>query len=205
MVEENLNTSNTETTAQDVSSAIEALEKRVADEQSKAERFLVNWQRAQADFQNYQKRAERERVEMADSVRNAVLLALLPVVDEFELAVRSMPVESSTAEWVNGLHMIERKLKGFLDSYGITVIEALGMPFDPKYHEAVMRTEGEEGVIIQELRKGYLIRDAVLRPSLVVVGNGQKPETSTKDKRKLEKGTSREKNPDATKKEEDNG
>lgn len=204
MVEENLNTSNTETTSQSATPAADALDKRLAEEQSRAERFLANWQRTQADFQNYQKRAERERAEAADSARNAVLLAMLPLADDFELAMNSMPADISTTEWAGGLRMVERKWKNFLSNYGVTAIEALGKPFDPKYHEAVMRADGEEGMVIQELRKGYLINGTVLRPSLVVVGNGQKPETSRRNQRKSEKETGKEKQQSAADKEEQN-
>lgn len=202
MIDNEPNTTNAETPAEAVSST-EALEKKLIEEHSKAERYLANWQRTHADFQNYQRRADRERTEAADSAKTAVLLNLLPVVDEFELAIRSLPAEISTTEWVNGLRMIERKLRGFLDSYGITVIEAEGKPFDPKYHEALMKADGEEGVIIQELRKGYMIRDSVLRPSLVVVGSGRNPEGMRKE-HKADKETSKEKHTGVIKKEEQN-
>ncbi len=188
MTEEPNNT-NTEMPAAVSSPSVEALEKKLAEEQSRAESYLARWQRAQADFQNYQKRADRERAETADSAKNSVLLALLPVADDFELAVKLMPEEISTSEWANGIRMIERKLKGFLENYGVTAIETSGKPFDPKYHEAVMKADGEEGMIVRELRKGYMIKDTVLRPSLVVVGNGRKPESARKEDHKTNQET----------------
>jgi len=205
LVDKDSNITNAEDPVEAAPSTTEALERKLAEEQSKAEHYLANWQRTQADFQNYQKRADRERVEAADSAKNAILLALLPVVDEFELAVKAMPSESPTVEWANGLRMIERKLKVFLDSYRITAIEASGKPFDPKYHEALMKADGEEGVVVQELRKGYMIGDSVLRPSLVVVGNGRKPEGAHKEQRKTDKETNKERHTGAIKKEEQNG
>jgi len=207
-VTEEPNNTNTEIPVAVSSPSVEALEKKLAEEQSRAESYLAKWQRAQADFQNYQKRADRERAETADSAKNSVLLALLPVVDDFELAVKLMPAEISTSEWANGILMIERKLKGFLESYGVTAIETSGRPFDPKYHEAVMKADGEEGMIIRELRKGYMIRDTVLRPSLVVVGSGQKSEGARKEHRQADRETAtnnKERLTGANKKEEHNG
>lgn len=205
MADNDTNTTSTEATTEKASSVAEILQKKLTEEQSKAEQYLANWQRTQADFQNYQKRADRERIEAAESAKNAVLLGLLPVVDEFELAIRSLPKEISSTEWVNGLRMIERKLKGFLESYGVTVIEASGKPFDPKYHEALMKADGEDGVVVQELRRGYMVRESVLRPSLVVVGNGQKPEGTRKEQRKSDKETNKDRPTGAIKKEEPNG
>ncbi|MCX8126482.1 MAG: nucleotide exchange factor GrpE [Dehalococcoidia bacterium] len=207
MVEENLKKPNTENTStenvlQTPPTSVEELEKRLREEQLKAERFLANWQRAQADLQNYQKRAEREKAEIADAVRNSVLLSLLSLVDDFDSAVSSIPVEISDNNWMNGFRMIERKLRSFLDSYGISPIDALGKPFDPKYHEAVSRAEGDEGIVIQELRRGYTIKGTVLRPSLVVVGNGRKPEAPAKDGPAPEADPGKKKRHVATEKEE---
>lgn len=198
MTEENLN--NNPEAAAASPPGTEELQKRLSEEQVKAERYLSNWQRAQADFENYQKRTERDRCDISDSARNSVLMGILPVADDFELAMKVMPKEVP-AEWANGIKMIERKLRGFLDNLGVFAIETVGKPFDPKYHEAVMKADGEEGTVVQELRKGYIIRDCVLRPSLVAVGNGNKPEPVKSEPRKAEKTANKERHT-GTKKEE---
>ncbi len=75
--------------------------------------------------------------------------------------------------WVDGIRLIERKLQASLEVRGLSPIKALGEPFDPKFHEAAMHGKGKEGIVIEELQKGYKLRDRVIRPAMVVVGSGE--------------------------------
>mgnify|MGYP000188546037 CR=1 FL=1 len=75
--------------------------------------------------------------------------------------------------WVDGIRLIERKLRTSLEVQGLSPIKALGEPFDPKFHEAAMHSKGKEGIVIEELQKGYKLHDRVIRPAMVVVGNGE--------------------------------
>jgi molecular chaperone GrpE len=151
----------------------QSLRQDLAEERAKAERYLSNWQRAEADLANYQRRTDKEKAEIAHYTIRCVLQGLLPVVDDMDLAVASAPAEAESTEWMKGILLIQKKLMAFLESQGVKPIAASGKPFDPKYHEAVMRSDGEEGLVLQDLRRGYVLNDSVLRPSLVVVGKGR--------------------------------
>lgn len=152
--------------AEDVAALREALEKRGKE----AERYLANWQRAQADLANYKKYAEQEKQEILSFGNSVLLLSLLPVVDDFERALASLPSELDGLNWIEGIKIIYNNLKAALEKAGVSVIKAEGEPFDPHFHEAVMRQPGKEGVVLEEIQKGYKLKERVLRPSLVVVG-----------------------------------
>jgi len=152
---------------------IETLKKMLAEMQAKAEANLAGWQRAQADFINYKRRSEQEREELAQFANSVVMLSLLPILDDFERAFVSIPPRLDKMSWVDGIKLIERKLWASLEAQGLSPIKALGEPFDPNYHEAVRQDEGKEGIVIEELQKGYKLHDRVIRPTMVVVGNGE--------------------------------
>lgn len=170
---------------------IEALEQALFEEKEKSERYLANWQRAQADFINYKKRAEQEKKETVEFANSGLLLNLLTVVDDLERAFVSLPPRLSKSSWIEGIELIYNKLKGILEAHGLTEIKAKGKPFDPHLHEAVMRQEGEEDIVIEEIQKGYKLKDRVLRPSKVIVGKGKaSPESEPSSE---EEGTNEEK------------
>ena len=152
------------------------LKQALAEEKAKAETYLANWQRAQADFINYKRQNEQERQEFAKFANVALMASLLPILDDFERAFSSIPPKLAKATWADGIRLIERKLRTGLEAQGLSQIKALGEPFDPQLHEAAMQTEGEEGIVVDELQKGYKLYDRVLRPSKVVVGNGEEAE-----------------------------
>jgi len=150
------------------------LEQRVEEERAKAERYLANWQRAQADFINYKRRTEQERCDLTVVANAESTRKLLPVVDDLERAFRMLPAEAEEFAWAEGFRLIYKKMKDLLASQGLQEIETVGKPFDPRVHEAVGYEEGgENGIIIREEQKGYRFCDRVLRPSLVVVGKGK--------------------------------
>ena len=151
---------------------IETLEQAL-EEKNKAERYLANWQRTQADFANYKKRAEQERKETIEFANSVLILNLLATVDDLERAFDSLPAELKEFTWVEGIKLIYNKLKAILEAQGLAEIKAKGELFDPHLHEAAMRREGEEGVVVEEIQKGYKFKDRVLRPSVVVVGQGK--------------------------------
>jgi molecular chaperone GrpE len=153
-------------------SDIESLKSALEEEEAKAKKYLSSWQRAEADFDNYKKRVEQERSENTKFANMALVINLLPVVDDFERALRSLPPTLAGLSWVDGLRLIHRKLQATLETQGLTEIKSVGETFDPAVHEAVTQAEGEEGKIIEELQKGYKLHDRVIRPALVVVGKG---------------------------------
>ncbi len=164
---------------------IETLKKALAEEKAKAEGYLASWQRAQADFINYKRRSEQEREETGKLANSVLILHLLPVLDDLERALASIPPRLSKLAWVDGVRLIERKFRASLEVQGLTLVKALGEPFDPNQHEAVMRDKGKEGVVIEELRKGYKLHDRIIRPAMVVVGSGQgEEEVKPQDKGK---------------------
>ncbi len=132
------------------------------------------WRRTAADFQNFRRRSEQEREASLGLASESLLRKLLAVVDDFDRALEAMPAELEQTGWVEGIWLVERKLRGLLDSEGVTAIEAVGQPFDPREHEAVVHqetTEAPDGTVVAELQRGYRLRDRVLRPSLVAVAN----------------------------------
>ena len=150
-----------------------SLEEALAETKQKVEQYLANWQRTQADFVNYKRRSEQEREEIGKFANNQLILSLLPVLDDLERAFESITPQVARLKWVEGIRLIERKLRSALEAQGLSQIEALGEPFDPNLHEATMHSKGEEGMVVQELQKGYMLHDRVIRPSMVVVGNGE--------------------------------
>jgi len=150
---------------------IEALKQALAEAKEKAESNLVNWQRTQADFINYKRRSQQEKEDVKQFANSVLICNLLPVLDDLERALKSVPEEMAELPWVEGVRLIERKFHDILEAQGVTCIKARGKPFDPNLHEAAMKGEGREGIVIKELQRGYKLHDKVLRPSQVAVGS----------------------------------
>ena len=155
---------------------IEALKQALAEEKAKAETNLAGWQRAQADFVNFKRRSEQEKEEISKFANATLILNLLPILDDLERAFTSIPSHLASLTWVDGVRLIERKLQAILEIQGLSPIKTVGEPFDPTLHEAAMHVKGEEGMVIEELQKGYKLHDRVIRPAMVVVGNGEEEE-----------------------------
>lgn len=139
---------------------------------SEAETYLDNWKRTQADFVNYKRRAEQEKEDTVKFGNSMLLLSLLPVLDDLQRALESIPADIKNMPWVEGIRLIERKFSSSLESQGVKVIPTEGEAFDPNVHEAAMHVDGADGMIVKELQKGYKIHDRVIRPAMVTVGNG---------------------------------
>ena len=164
---------------------VATLKQALAEEKARSAEYLTNWQRAQADFTNYKRRSEQEKEEISRFANAVLMLGLLPILDDLERAFTSIPGKLAKLSWVDGIKLIERKFRASLEAQGLLPIKALGEPFDPKFHEAAMHGKGKEGMVIEELQKGYKLHDRVVRPSVVVVGNGEE-ETEKKEEEKEE-------------------
>jgi molecular chaperone GrpE len=149
---------------------IETLKARLEEEKSKAESYLANWQRAAADYQNLKRRAEKEREEYGRLAAAALVISILPLLDDLERALQSVDIRLAGLTWVDGIRLIYRKFQAILEAAGVTEIKAEGETFDPNLHEAVMYGEGEEGKVVSEVQKGYRLGERVIRPAMVVVG-----------------------------------
>jgi len=156
---------------------VEELRQALAEEQEKAQRYLASWQRSQADLENYIKRTEQEKSATVEFANSTLLLELLPIMDDFDRAFASVPAELAEQHWTKGVGLIYNKLKAVLEAQGLAEIKARGEPFDPYLHEAAGQVDGEDGIVVEEIRKGYKFRDKLLRPSMVMVGAGRKNNT----------------------------
>ena len=151
---------------------ISTLTAELAEEKARAQQYLANWQRAQADFSNYKKRIEQERSEAVKFANAMLIVTLLPALDDFERAMSSIPTSLAGFTWFEGARLIQRKLQAILQAQGVTEIPTEGQAFDPTIHDAVTHGPGEEGKVIEELQKGYRLHNRVIRPALVRVGEG---------------------------------
>jgi molecular chaperone GrpE len=150
-----------------------SLQRQLEEEREKSNSYLANWQRAAADFQNYKRRTEQEREEYALLANRALIINLLPAIDDLDRAIEQAEQQNAGAGWLEGFEALQRKLHGALEASGLTEIRADGEPFDPNIHEAVSQGPGEHDTVIAEVRRGYRLGSRVLRPAMVVVGNGQ--------------------------------
>lgn len=152
---------------------LEAAKALLQEEKEKAQRLLANWQRAEADFVNYKRRVEQERAEAGRLANAALIINVLPVLDDLERALEAMPPRVAKSEWGEGIKLVERKFQTILQGMGVIPMISVGDAFDPNIHEALRQDSGPEGIIIAEFQKGYLMGEKVLRPARVVVGNGE--------------------------------
>jgi molecular chaperone GrpE len=156
---------------------IETLERELAETRAKGEEHLYNWQRSAADFANFKRRTDDERATVGQ-FSNAILIGkLLGVLDDFDRALDSVPADAREDPWVEGMILVERKLRSVLEAEGVTAIESVGHQFDPNVHEAVVHeptADHPDNQVIGELQRGYRLHDRVIRPSLVRVANNPK-------------------------------
>ncbi len=148
------------------------LEEEIAEEREMSKRYFNRLARAQAGLENYKKRLEREKDEHIRKANERLLHRLLIIMDSFESAFNSLEKKRDIDRLIEGLKMIYEQLKNLLMSEGVTPIEALGRSFDPSVHKALDRVTTDkypEGNVIEELRKGYMLKDRCLRPSEVTV------------------------------------
>ena len=125
-----------------------------------------------AEFENFRKRSEKEKGQMFEVGAKSVVEKILPVIDNFERGLASMPEEEKGTPFADGVELVYKQMLGALDEIGVKPIEAVGQEFDPNFHNAVMTVESEElesGTVAEELQKGYMYQDSVVRHSMVKV------------------------------------
>jgi molecular chaperone GrpE len=150
---------------------------QLADLQSratKADEYKDNWLRTAADLENFKKRAARERAEAVQFANASLLQKLLPILDNFEMAQAAAQgaQDDKLASLQTGIAMIQQQIKTALTEAGLEEMDAGGKPFDPTFHEAVSQQETDkapEGQVVQQIRKGYKLRERLLRPAAVIV------------------------------------
>lgn len=131
--------------------------------------------RVQADFENFRKRSQREKEEFAHFANTDLILKILPVLDNFKLALEHLPKDLEKNEWVHGIWHIEKQLQQVLNDEGVQEITTLGQEFDPYLHEAVEEVESKlpAGTVIEEILAGYTLKDKVIRHAKVKVSKGK--------------------------------
>ena len=163
-----------EETASETDAAEEAAEEVLDPEKLAADLTELNQRflRTAADFENYKRRTAQEKDDLLKYSNARLMGELLPVLDNFQLALRT-PGESQEAQNViKGVEMIYRQMVQALEQAGMTKIEAVGQPFNPNLHEAIMQVEDDtvpEDTVVEELRAGYMLKERVIRPSMVKV------------------------------------
>ena len=160
---------------------IEQLKGELEESRAKADEFLAALQRERAEFTNYRRRTSEEREAMLGLAGEDLIRKVLAIADDFDLAIDNRPPELAGHAWVEGVTAIDRKLRALLESEGVTPVAAEpGSSFDPREHEAIATVPGTdrpEGEIVEQVRRGYRLRDRVLRPALVAVAGA--PETAS--------------------------
>ena len=149
---------------------ISELEKGLEDERKTSEKYLSQLKYAKADLENLQKRTQRRIDEAREKANGRIVMQLLTILDELDLAISA--AENSKGDIIEGVEMVRGKLWKLLDGEGLTPINALGRPFDPNLHEAVLEVETDEvenGCVVEEFRRGYKFKGRVLRASMVKV------------------------------------
>lgn len=146
----------------------EELEKVKAKVEEKNNQLL----RLQAEYDNYRKRTLKEKTELIKYATEGLVGELLPILDNFDRAISAAKVSSDFASFSQGVEMILRQIQDALGKEGLKAIEAVGQPFDPNIHDAVLRVQSDEhpeNTVLEELQKGYYLKEKVLRPSMVKV------------------------------------
>jgi molecular chaperone GrpE len=131
--------------------------------------------RARADLDNYRKRVAREKEDAIRYANNSLLESLLPILDNFELGLEAAKNTSEATGIIQGLEMVRKQLEDFLRDHGVEIVNAEGNPFDPNLHDAVGHepsSNATEGMVIRQLRKGFKLKDRLIRPATVIVSKG---------------------------------
>jgi molecular chaperone GrpE len=159
---------------------IETLKSQADAARIQADEYLGALQRERAEFLNYKRRTAEERQRDLGLAAEDLIRKVLALADDFDRAIEARPESIAADPWFEGLSAIDRKLRQLLESEGVTAIDAApGTPFDPRDHEAIVNVPGTgrpEGEIVEQVRRGYRLRDRVLRPALVAVAGS--PDTT---------------------------
>jgi molecular chaperone GrpE len=147
---------------------------KVLELENKIGELTLGWQRTQADFQNFRRTSEADRQKLIKLASADLIIEILPVLDNFQLAAKHVPAELENNNWTQGVKQIEKQLESILSSAGLIKIETVGKEFDPNFHEAVEHVASDQPAesIAEELQAGYIFADTVLRPAKVKVSSG---------------------------------
>jgi len=165
-----------------LSAELDAMRARTETAEAELAEARTGWQRSAADFQNYRRRTEQERAGNAAFASEGLLRKVLAIADDFDRASGHAPSDPAASAWVEGVTAIDRKVRLLLESEGVTAIDALGQPFDPRRHEAIIHeptNEFPDGTVVKELQKGYELNSRVIRPALVAVADNANSMTTT--------------------------
>ena len=162
---------------------IETLRQQLQEESDKAAEHYDQWLRSVAELRNYKKRVQQERQQQTRGANAQLISHLLPVLDDFERALISLPDEQLRQfTWIEGIQIIYHRLQSILQQHGLQAIEAIGQPFNPYFHEGILFDEvppEQDQLVLEDLQRGYKLYDQVLRPTLVKVGRGAIEPTET--------------------------
>jgi molecular chaperone GrpE len=142
---------------------------------SEMEKYKDAALRARADLDNYRKRVAREKEDAIRYANNSLLESLLPILDNFELGLEAAKNTPEATGIVQGLQMVRKQLEDFLRDHGVEIVNAEGSPFDPNLHDAVAHepsSDVAEGTVVRQLRKGFKLKDRLIRPASVIVSKG---------------------------------
>lgn len=140
--------------------------------------YLDQLQRTLADFANFRRRVDQERIQARELATRDLLRQLVPIMDDLQRALGSIPEDDRETPWVQGVQLIERKLGSLLEREGVTPIDAVGQPFDPALHEAVASDPGSGGqTVVEVYQAGYRHRNNLLRPAMVRIGDKESSES----------------------------
>ncbi len=168
--ETNEQTAAEETTIEDVQA--ESLDARYAELEKQIEEHQQRFVRAQADFDNFRRRTMKEKEELGQYASMKLIGQLLPIIDNFERAIAASAMNNDFESLAKGVDMIFRQLEQTLEQEGLKAMNAVGEPFNPEFHQAIMQVETdeyEEGIVVEEVQKGYVLKDKVIRPAMVKV------------------------------------
>ena len=159
-----------------LSARLESMTAERDDALAKVDEYLGLLQRERAEFTNFRRRTSEERQRELGLAGEDLIRKVLALADDFDRAIETRPTEHEGDAWVEGIAAIDRKLRVLLESEGVTAVDsAPGTPFDPREHEAIVSVPGtgrREGEIVEEIRRGYRLRDRLVRPALVAVAAG---------------------------------
>lgn len=148
------------------------LQSEVQRLQSLADEYQQRALRTQADFDNFRKRTLKEKEDFAKYASSKLITELLPIIDNFDRAISAAGDTAEIESFAKGVNMIFRQLEGVLKAEGLEAMDSVGKPFNPEFHQAIMQVESdeyEEGIVVEEVQKGYMLKDRVLRPAMVKV------------------------------------
>ncbi|GBE37185.1 heat shock protein GrpE [bacterium BMS3Bbin07] len=154
-------------------------EERVKELEAELTESRERYIRLYAEFENFKKRVQKDKEEMLKYGTEPLLQDLLTVLDNLEMAIQHAEKEVSAESLIQGVELTLKEFRKVLNKYGISEIEAVGKPFDPAYHHAmsqVERSDLDDKTVVEEYRKGYMLKDRTIRPSLVAVSKKTKPE-----------------------------